>query len=105
MVVLRRILLPFSFIIAIVLRLSGVTGIEITYKMLATGCEARCNKMYPRPISEKPAIQADAGTPFIDYDDVKKYACLEACRMALTAYPKSEDEIRRHDVLNKNRTD
>ncbi|GFE53303.1 hypothetical protein BaOVIS_007070 [Babesia ovis] len=73
--------------------------------MLAKGCEARCNKMHPRPAPTNKAAPTETTTPFLDYDDVKKFSCLEACRMAITVYPKSDDEIRRYDIVNKNKSD
>ncbi|KAG6440050.1 hypothetical protein BBOV_III006832 [Babesia bovis T2Bo] len=103
---LQRLLCPrWIAVLAILIGMKMAGCVEITYKMLAKGCESRCNNMFPRPISGPNNPPAPSKIEYLDYDDVKKFSCLEACRMAVTAYPKSDDEIRRYDIINKSKSD
>ncbi|GIX60991.1 wax ester/triacylglycerol synthase family O-acyltransferase [Babesia caballi] len=105
MVVLRSLLMPIGMLIAAFVNTPVAESTELTYYLLLAGCERRCDVLYPRPVvKDAPRVDA-AHTPYIDYDEVKRFACLQACRMALTVYPKNEDEIRRFDFSNRNHED
>ncbi|GBE58901.1 hypothetical protein, conserved [Babesia ovata] len=100
---LRKLILRLGALMVLAVRICSVNSVELNYKLVASGCEARCRNMFPRQVPKDKAASPYDGVTFGDFDDIKLFSCLEACRMALTAYPKDDDEIRRNDEISKNR--
>ncbi|CDR96825.1 hypothetical protein BBBOND_0307290 [Babesia bigemina] len=84
-------------------RIGSVSCGDLTYRLLAVGCEARCRNMFPRQVTKDTVASPYDNATYADFGDIKLFSCLEACRMALTAYPKDEEEIRRNDEISKSR--
>lgn len=64
----------------------------LTYSTLIYGCETHCKKMFPT-INTAPDETSSTEAPNNYQDNLKLFACLDACRMAAVVYPKTEAEI------------
>lgn len=70
-------------------------GKPVDFKQMTIHCHEYCHSLYSTTVKRNVVSTVDV-LPMHDDNDIKLFACLEGCRMAAIAYPKSELESQKY---------